>query len=72
MIGCPPPHLVAEHETNIQLTSNYRVREGKHRREMQRTCRTCSRMFERAYMPAYDLGAKKNQFTFAIDAIIRY
>jgi hypothetical protein len=29
--------------------------------------------FERAYnMPAYDLGTKKNQFTFAIDAIIRY
>jgi hypothetical protein len=23
-------------------------------------------------MPAYDLGTKKNQFTFAIDAIIRY
>ena len=29
--------------------------------------------FERAYnMPAYDLGTKKNQFTFAVDAIIRY
>jgi hypothetical protein len=29
--------------------------------------------FKRAYnMPAYDLGTKKNQFTFAIDAIIRY
>jgi hypothetical protein len=29
--------------------------------------------FERAYdMPAYDLGTKKNQFTFAVDVLIRY
>jgi len=29
--------------------------------------------FDRAYsMPAYDLGTKKNQFSFAVDAIIRY
>jgi hypothetical protein len=29
--------------------------------------------FERAYnMPAYDLGTKKNQFSFAVDLIVRY
>jgi hypothetical protein len=29
--------------------------------------------FERAYnMPANDFGTKKNQFTFAVDALIRY
>ena len=29
--------------------------------------------FARAYnMPAYDLGTKKNQFSFAVDLIVRY